>query len=733
MPFEIEYMPTKASSRYHDDEEGNDEDTDFADEPPTFSRKRNIGCGTGFLLGFILTVIAVALIVHSGKLSHTSPSDASVSSTTNDDVLGKCQDPFQNLKATASLTGAKHAAVAADHPLCSRMGLAIMRDHGGNAIDASVTTALCQGVASPASSGIGGGAFILIHTHDNTKPNAKELPPYIDARDPNSHTRTADGMITEVIDCREKAPKDSDRDMFLNADESDASTFGGLAVAIPGELKGLELAHARYGKLKWEQVLQPVVDLARSGVPVSPYLEKEIEGMSDVFAKKASLLDQKSPWLKSLRKIVTKDDNWREPLGEGDLLNNPALADTLEKAMKMGAHKLFDSKDFSEALARDIQNAGGVISSEEFGSYRPTIRSPILVDAGNGFHIAGVPPPSSGGAAIVGIVRFLAYLTTPLASYAETLSKHWFVEACRNAFSMRMSLCDPAFNNDTVIDAVNDLTKGDYMKHLLENSSPDSVLALDQYGGSKWAQVSDKDVTKDAEDANEGDRRLVRRFGYLNDHGTSHFSVVDSEGNAVAMTTSVNTIYGSRLLSESTGILLNNVMDDFSTPGEANHFGLAPSESNFIHPGKAPLSSMSPTMVFRTKLQDPETMPDVPAVGELVLAIGASGGPKIITAVAQVLLNFVVLGMPLFDAMIHPRLHDQLIYHGDAVTLVEESYLDKDSISVSSKTRDALSKRDHKLLETSYTGAVQAVAVDLESESLDAVCDVRKGGSPDGY
>jgi len=175
-------------------------------------------------------------------------------------------------------------------------------------------------------------------------------------------------------------------------------------------------------------------------------------------------------------------------------------------------------------------------------------------------------------------------------------------------------------------------------------------------------------------------------------------------------------------------VLLLAAMDDFGKPGLANHFGLKPSEANFIQPGKKPLSSMSPTLVFRESEDDDED-------DQLILALGASGGPKIITAVTQVMLNHIILGMPLLESVVHPRLHDQLIYHNAAVTATEKVELVDSglTIDVSQRTRDALTKRGHALLDVDYMGTVQAVSIDTETGRLSAACDPRKGGSPAGF
>jgi gamma-glutamyltranspeptidase len=180
-------------------------------------------------------------------------------------------------------------------------------------------------------------------------------------------------------------------------------------------------------------------------------------------------------------------------------------------------------------------------------------------------------------------------------------------------------------------------------------------------------------------------------------------------------------------------------MDDFATPGRPNGFGLAPSESNFIQPGKQPLSSMSPTMVFRRNdatIGERSLTSPPGRLGELLLVLGASGGPKIITAVVQTVLNRVVMGMPLFEAVIQPRIHDQLVYNDAHVTAVERSTVgtgDKAKIRLNPRTVDALRQRNHTILPISYTGAVQAIAYDVETKTLSATSDVRKGGGPDGY
>jgi gamma-glutamyltranspeptidase len=715
-----DYQPAESEEEVYseDEDDENFQPIPHADDTsePDPRQWRWVGLGVLVLLFFV----SVTFTAKSGKLPRISKGKGSGISVGADASL--CGDPIEALRSSSVVAGLENGAVAADHPLCSEIGTSIMRDKAGNAIDAAVATALCLGVANPASSGIGGGAFLLIHT-DPADDTRNDYPIFHDERTgipPVSQS----GKITEVIDCREAAPNAASTEMFLAEGLPDmASVHGGLASGVPAELRGLELAHARHGRLPWATVVEPAMKLAKYGVAVNANLAHEIHLMS------AS--EHGSDF--GLRSLLTKHNNWNSPLKEGDILRNPKLGETLEAIMKVGSDAMYTGER-AALLAKDIQDAGGIITKEDIESFHATLRSPVVAHDIQGFSIVGVPPPSSGGAVIIGALRFLAGYASPFAAFADTLSAHRMVEASKHVFSIRMSMSDPAFQTETTTDAVKDLTEGDYLEGLRRTTMDNSTLPLSQYGGPKWAQLKNSDGQADAKDAKEGDRmlrrrELYRRFGYLNDHGTSHFSIVDKDGNAVAMTTSVNTYFGSNVLSTSTGILLNSQMDDFATPGNANFFGLKPSESNYIKPGKKPLSSMSPTMVFQTS-SDTDTM----SLGNLQMVVGASGGPKIISAVLSVILNHVMTGLPLFESIVHPRLHDQLIYHGSASTTTENTVLEQGpTIDVSERTRRALLKRGHSMLDVDYAGTVQAVAIDLETNSLTASCDVRKGGSPAGY
>lgn len=704
---------------------------EFCDEREVddYLSKRNkyVSFKTSCCVGFSVTIFGAAIIIGVLVATHQTPSWTLPSHSSNGYCATDDKNSVQSLRETAFLEGLPHGAVASDHPVCSQVGSDILQQ-GGNAVDAAVAAVLCLGVANPASSGLGGGAFMLIHSSRKNfeSKDTTSFPDFIDARDDGTTSSEHGTFMTEVVDCRETAPEKSSTNMYDGLPNT-ASAIGPLAIAVPGELRGMELAHARHGKLPWKDVVEPTRRLAQDGIHVGEHLARDIKGVAAKFDKYGDF--------PALRRHLTRTGSSESNLKEGELLRNPILAETLQQVAERGADALYKGP-IAEKLVKDVQDAGGILTIRDMEGYKATLRSPVHAEV-SGFTVVGVPPPSSGGAVVLGAARFLAGYKTPLAAAADTLSKHRIVEAMKHAFSIRMSLSDPLFNTEVNQAAVADLTTGEYMESLRLMTPDNCTLRLSQYGGDKWAQLNDDDTMKDAQDAHEGDRlrrprRLARPFGYLEDNGTSHLSVVDKEGNAVAVTSSVNGIFGSWIFSESTGVLLGNTMDDFGVPGRSNFYGLKPSEANFIVPGKRPLSSMSPTMVFRQ--QEGRYSSETNGWGDLVLTLGASGGPKIITAVLQVLLNHCFLGLPLFESMAHPRLHDQLVYHDSVVTGTEKDTLEQGpTLEVSQRIKDALTQRGHDLLDIDYTGCVQAIVVDLDRQTLSAVSDIRKGGSPAGY
>lgn len=569
---------------------------------------------------------------------------------------------------------------------------------------------------------MGGGGFLLIHMNDVGNKTS----------------------VQEFIDCRETAPAASTVDMYEDLSAS-ASTDGGLSIAVPGELKGLEVAHTKYGVLPWSTVVMPAVKLAEDGVPVNDHLGDAIQKNADKILRNDALAS-----------VLSKGGDGKELLTAGDILRQPTLGRTLRAIMEQGSDAIYKG-DLAEQLAEDIQQQGGIITLEDLENYTAAVSEPIRVDGVGGFTIIGAPPPSSGGGVLIGALRFLAGYETPYAGFYHTLSQHRLIEAMKHVFAIRMSLSDPRFNTNVTKTAMYDLTQGSYIDELREMTLDHNVLPLSAYGGSKWALLTDDNGTRSGRQMmSTSSRRNVRRadikrtkfvgafnkgnrsiigLHYLDDWGTSHLSIVDKDRNAVAFTSTVNLEFGSGVLSPSTGILLNDEMDDFATPGRPNGFGLAPAEANYIFPGKRPLSSMSPTLMFHTEGEnESSSYHGTKDIGKLFLVGGASGGPRIITATLQFILNHAMVGQSLQESIASPRVHNQLLFHGIPCTNFDlDPLIQGGLIELPLETKESLVDRGHTLHPLDYMGTVQAVTIDLDENTLSAVSDVRKGGLPSGY
>lgn len=440
------------------------------------------------------------------------------------------------------------------------MGLEILKK-GGNAVDASITTALCLGVVSPMSSGIGGGCFIVFHNSTSGE--------------------------NVFIDSREIAPGAATSDMFVS-DPLKAQN-GGLAVAVLAEVKGLYLAWQRYGGgLPWKELVLPVATLAQRWV-ISAQLAANIVEHATEF-----LLSGEYP---ELSKLYVKANG--QIKGAGDVVEQPALAETLRRIAEDGPAYIYDT--MAATLAAEVRDAGGVLIEDDIRRYEPIVY-PALESRFMGYRYVGAGGSSSGGAIVAGILNYMDSIAEPLVSQG-LLYTHRLVEGMKHGFAMRLHLADPEYVNTT--DVVRALLSYDYMSALQQSTPASSVLPLRDYGG-----------------------RYNMSYIAPTDSGTTHLSVVDRAGNAVALTSTVNTYFGSKVVSPSTGILFNNEMDDFSIPGASNYFGLAPSPFNYPAPYKRPLSSMSPSIV----LDDLAPRSD----GKVRMVAGGSGGPRIITATLQV-------------------------------------------------------------------------------------------------
>lgn len=548
---------------------------------------------------------------------------------------------------------AEHGVVAADDERCSDIGIDMLRE-GGHAVDAAVATSLCLGLVSPTSSGLGGGAFMLL--------------------------RSSNGQA-QAFNMRETAPQAASEDMY--AKNPAAKKIGPLSIGVPGELAGLHLAWQQHGKLPWKKLVQPVIKLAAEGFVISPYLASNIQSL-----KNAIMAD------KGLRGVFTVNGKL---LNVGDTCYNKKLAETLQAISDFGP-SVFYNGTIGKKLVEDVQAVGGILSFEDLQNYRVEVTDPISAEV-MGYTILGMPPPSSGAAGLISVLNILGSYGTPDAAKG-TLGLHRTIEAFKHMFAVRMNLGDPKFVNIT--DSLSDMLSPEFAVKL-KNKIYDNVTFPSEYYGYKWNQ--------------------------LRDHGTSHFCIVDSERNAVSMTTTVNYPFGALMLSPSTGIVLNNEMDDFSTPTEISPDMLPPAPANFIRPNKRPLSSMSPTIVLKG--------------GQLAGVLGGSGGLKIIPAVVQVFLNHFINGMDPLVAVTAPRVYHRLI--PNIVTYENWTVLDGEHIELSRESKLGLSQRGH-WLEAHSSGAISQLVVQnlnnpikVESDNqvfygkLTAVSDPRKDGIPAGF
>ncbi|CAI9109296.1 OLC1v1009098C1 [Oldenlandia corymbosa var. corymbosa] len=536
---------------------------------------------------------------------------------------------------------AQHGAVVADDGRCSRVGNKVLRE-GGHAVDATVAAALCLGVVSPASSGIGGGAFMIV--------------------------RSADGK-SQAFDFRETAPKKAFRDMYSGNGTLKAA--GPLSVAVPGELLGLYLAWKQYGRLPWSRLVKPAARFAIHGFRISPYLRMQM-----VATESGIMAD------KGLRDIFTANGTL---LKAGDTCHNVKLGEVLMGISKSEMTPFYNGS-VGYNLVKDVSEAGGILTMDDLQQYQVKIREPITTTV-MGVDIIGMPPPSSGGPAMALILNILAQYGAALNS-SRPLMMHREIEALKHAFAVRMNLGDPDFVDIKAV--LNDMLSIKFAKEL-QKTIYDTMTFSPPYYGGRWNQI--------------------------NDHGTSHLSIIDKDRNAVSITSTINGYFGAKFLSPSTGIILNNEMDDFSMPENTSANEPPPSPENFIHAGKRPLSSMSPTIVVQG--------------GNLKAVVGASGGSRIIAATAEVFLNHFVNGMDPLASVMSPRVYHELI--PNVVHYEDWKVVTGDHIEVPEEIRSFLKKRGHVLEGLAGGTICQFVVQDLKSGKLVAVSDPRKGGFPAGY
>ncbi|TVS08896.1 MAG: gamma-glutamyltransferase [Gammaproteobacteria bacterium] len=416
---------------------------------------------------------------------------------------------------------------------------------------------------------------------------------------------SAEDDETVALDFRETAPAAAHRDMYLDEDGNvvpGRSRFTHLAVGVPGSVAGLALAAERYGTRPLAELIAPAIKLAEEGITVTPDLANSL----------ASLRARFEPWPAS-RSIFFDDAG--QPLGVGATLVQSDLAHSLRLIAEQGTSAFYDG-EIAERLVADMEAHGGLITREDLRGYQPVMREPVT-GTYRGHEIISMPPPSSGGAHIVQILNTLEGFPLADLGHNSAAAIHLLAEGMKLAYADRSE-----YLGDT-----------DFV------DVPLAELTAKSYGEALRASI-DPDRARPAEEIRPG--RLLP----FESNDTTHYSVMDSAGNVVATTYTINFSYGSGIVAAGTGILLNNEMDDFSAkPGVPNAFGLIGGDANAVEPGKRPLSSMTPTLVRRD--------------GEIVLATGSPGGSLIITSVLQILLNVIDYDMNIAAATAAPRIHHQ--------------------------------------------------------------------------
>jgi gamma-glutamyltranspeptidase/glutathione hydrolase len=551
-------------------------------------------------------------------------------------------------------THAPHAMVASVHELASRAGVEMLHS-GGNAVDAAVATGFALAVVHPQAGNLGGGGFLLL--------------------------RNASGE-THFIDFREKAPAAATENMYLDAQgnvipesSKDSSVVGYKSIGVPGSVAGLVYAEKKYGKLSLEKVIAPAIKLARDGFPVA------YEDTQDL--KEDKFLAQ----FPESKRIFLRDGNYYQP---GGLLKQPELARTLERIAKNPDD--FYHGAMARELAAAIHKGGGLITTADLAAYEVKEREPIR-GSYRGYDIISAPPPSSGGVALVEILNILEGFD--LAKFGDRSADaiQLEAEAFRRAFYDRADFMgDPDFAKIPV------------------------AQLIDKKYAAAWRDSIDLNhasVSKDLKRPsifNELERVAQSRTTAIREpENTTHYSVVDAEGNAVAVTTTLNDSFGSRVTAEGLGFLLNDEMDDFAAKqGVPNIYGLIQGPADAISPGKRPLSAMTPTIVLKD--------------GKLFLILGSPGGPTIITTVANILIGVVDFSLDIQEAVNAPRFHHQWL--PDEI-LVEDR--------LSPDTMNVLRSKGHALDVMHFWGDGECIMVDPKTGERLGASDGRNNGKAVGY
>jgi gamma-glutamyltranspeptidase/glutathione hydrolase len=528
--------------------------------------------------------------------------------------------------------------VVSAHRESSRIGAAILKE-GGNAVDAAVATGFALAVCYPEAGNIGGGGFMIIRSKNGN---------------------------TDMVDFRERAPLLAYHNMYLDKEgnvTAGLSTDTRLASGVPGTVDGLISMHSRYGILPFAEVIQPAIDLARSGFPVTSAQANSLNSARKLF------LSRNSGEVRLVR-----DSLWEA----GDILKQPELAGTLERIRDKGREGFY-SGTTARLIIREMERGNGLINQKDLDEYQSVYRDPVS-GYYRGYKITSASPPSSGGIILLQILGMLEPWDLKQMGFHSSRTIHLIAEAEKRAFADRSEyLGDPDFN----VIPVDSLLKRGYLIQRMRNFTEDSATPS----------------------------ILIRPGKILSYESleTTHYSVVDRWGNAVAATTTLNGTYGNCIMVDSAGFLLNNQMDDFSVkPGVPNMYGLVGGEANSVGPGKRMLSSMAPVIVEKDN--------------RLFMVAGSPGGSTIPTSVLQVIINIIDFGMTLDEAVDAGRFHHQWL--PDYISYEKDLF---DSLTIAK-----LKALGYRMEPRSSIGRVNAIQI-LPDGKIAGAGDIRGNNMACGY
>jgi gamma-glutamyltranspeptidase / glutathione hydrolase len=553
---------------------------------------------------------------------------------------------------------AEHAIVVSVHELASQAGVDIMQA-GGNAVDAAVATGFALAVVHPAAGNIGGGGFMLI--------------------------RMADGKA-HFLDYREKAPAKATRDMYLDAQGNvipGASEYGYKAIGVPGSVAGMIYAEQKYGKLTLKQVMAPALKLARQGYALTWSEARDFH------------YHRLSDYAES-RRIFQRDGNFYQT---GEIFKQPELARTLERISEKPDD--FYHGALARELAAAMQKGGGLITAEDLAGYEVKEREPVR-GSYRGYEVISAPPPSSGGTVLIESLNIVEGYDLARMGDRSAESIHYTIEGFRRAFFDRAEFMgDPDFSKIPVAQLIDKQYAAAWRESIdrarasasNDLKRPEIFTKLEQYAAAHPLETPKRESPH-----------------------TTHYSIVDAEGNAVAVTTTINAWFGSAVTADGLGFLLNDEMDDFSAkPGVPNADGLIQGEANAIGPGKRPLSSMTPTIVAHD--------------GKPFLVLGSPGSSKIITTVANVLMGVVDYGMNIQEAVNAPRFHHQWLPD----ILYVEKWFSPDTIYLLKQMGYHVQVGLEENGSSPYWSDAECIAVNPTTGERLGASDGRNGGKAIGY